>query len=205
MLFDVATSNNLYIISDEAYSDFTLRKSFISVGAFDKEKERVVIVNSLSKNLGISGWRIGYAITNERILGLMFNLNQHLISCPATILEYYVVKHFDELVAITRPQIAALLVVRKETENFMKEVGLDCLPGSGTFYFFVSIAGSGLRSEEFVLRLLEEYGVATVPGVGYGKSCDQFIRVSIGTEPADRIKKGLLAVRELISKTKTAA
>jgi aspartate aminotransferase/aminotransferase len=84
----------------------------------------------------------------------------------------------------------------------MDEIGLAYLPGAATFYFFVSIAPSKLGSEEFCTRLLMEDHVSTVPGIGYGASCDGFIRVSVGTATLDENRHGLRKIKELIEKTR---
>jgi aspartate aminotransferase/aminotransferase len=86
----------------------------------------------------------------------------------------------------------------------MDEIGLRYMEGSATFYFFVSIAPSTLGSEEFGLRLLSEHKVVAVPGVGYGRSCDGYLRVGIGTESMDRMKAALRAVKALIEATSPA-
>jgi aspartate aminotransferase/aminotransferase len=83
----------------------------------------------------------------------------------------------------------------------MKEIRLTALPGTSTFYHFVSIGESSLDSQEFCTKLLLEHKIATVPGIGYGKSCDRFIRVSVGAEPQERNKLGLDAIKKLIVET----
>jgi len=202
-LFFLAKKYNFRIISDEAYSDFvTDTEPFVSLGAVDVHKTHSFIVNSLSKNLGMSGWRIGYVISNPDLIYLILKLNQHLITCPTTLIELYLVKHFNKIISNTTPQIKQVILKRQAVANLMDEIGLKYLPGSGTFYFCVSIEGSRLKSEEFAMKLLEEHHVCTVPGRGYGDSLDCFLRVSIGTESIDRIKKGLLAIRNLINETK---
>ena len=91
---------------DEAYSDFVLDKNeFISFAELDTEKKHTIIVNSLSKNFGMSGWRLGYMISNEELINQTLKINQHLITCPSTILEYYIVKYFEDILKITKPQI----------------------------------------------------------------------------------------------------
>ena len=200
-IFDFAQKHDLYVVSDEAYSEFVATEPFFSMASFDPGKERVIVMNSLSKNMGMSGWRVGYTLANRRLINLMFKLNQHLIGCPATLLEHYFAKYFDKILEVTRPQIKTLLERRDHTARFMDEIGLEYLPGSGTFYFCVSIGNSRLGSEEFARRLLEEDRVATVPGIGYGKSTDRFLRVSLGAESLERIKKGLSALREMSTKT----
>ena len=93
-LYNLAKKYNLYILSDEAYSDFVYNQDrFISFGNLDVKKENSIIINSISKNFGISGWRLGYIITNEKLINQILKINQHLITCPPTMLEYYIEKH----------------------------------------------------------------------------------------------------------------
>jgi len=189
---------NLWLFSDEAYSEFVDDGKFISPGKIDREKKHTVVFNSISKNYGISGWRLGYVIANEKLIYNILKINQHLITCPATILEYYVERYFFDILEITNPQIKALVNKRKEIAEYMASIGLNALHGTATFYFFVSISPSQLTSEEFCTKLLFDHHISTVPGLGYGASCDQFIRISIGTENVEDIKKGLVTIKELI-------
>ena len=204
-LVDLAKANGLYVLADEAYSDFLVDEQFHSLGLFDEQKGNVIICNSISKNFGISGWRLGYVMTNEGLIDQILKVNQHIITCPAAILQYYMAQHFDQIIEITYPQIAAVVNTRREVAAFMDGLGLQYLPGAATFYFFVSIAPSRLGSEEFCTRLLMEDHVSVVPGVGYGPSCDSFVRVSVGTETLEDIKSGLTKMHELIKKTSGAA
>jgi aspartate aminotransferase/aminotransferase len=201
-LLALADAKDLFLLADEAYSDFLLHDDrFVSFGAMAPGLERVVICNSISKNYGISGWRLGYAISNSGFINQLLKVQQHVITCPATVLQQYIAKHFHEIITITKPQIRALIEMRRRVQQHLDEIGLASLPGTATFYLFVSIEPSKLGSEAFCTRLLKEDHVSTVPGVGYGKSCDRFIRISVGTEPWDRILKGLAAVKSLVDRT----
>ena len=200
-LVDLAKANGLYVLADEAYSDFLVGEEFHSLGLFDEEKSNVIICNSISKNFGISGWRLGYSITNAALTDQILKVNQHLVTCPASILQYYMARHFDDIIKITYPQIAAVVEKRKRIAEFMDGLGLRYLPGSATFYFFVEIAPSRLSSEEFCTRLLMEDHVSVVPGLGYGKSCDAFVRVSVGTETMEDIEHGLRRLKALVDAT----
>lgn len=200
-LVELARAHGLYVLADEAYSDFLVDEEFHSLGAIDPEKSNVIICNSISKNFGISGWRLGYAITNPELTDQILKVNQHIITCPASILQYYMAAHFDEIIRITYPQIAEVVRKRREVADFMDELGLRYLPGAATFYFFVCIAPTRLTSEEFCTRLLMEEHISVVPGVGYGQSCDAFVRVSVGTESLADIKAALVKLQELIVKT----
>jgi aspartate aminotransferase/aminotransferase len=181
-LLELARSKNLYILSDEAYSDFVWNEKFISLGKLDNGKKHTIICNSISKNFGISGWRIGYTITNEELTNELLKLNQHLVTCAPTILQHYLIEYFDDIYEVTRPQLKAL----------------DYLPGTAAFYFFVSIRPTKLSSEEFCMRLLREEGISAVPGIGYGSSCDSFIRISVGSESIERIKYALSRIKHMI-------
>jgi aminotransferase len=200
-LLALAKKHNFWLLCDEAYSDFLLDGSFVSLASLDADKKYSVVFNSMSKNYGISGWRIGYVIGNEELMTSVLKVNQHLITCPATILEYYLARHFDELIAITKPQIRDLVYKRAQLASFMDEIGLEYLPGAATFYFFVSLGKSRLPSRDFCNRLLDEECISTVPGAGYGKTCDRFIRVSVGTASLEENMRGLRCIRSLIDKT----
>lgn len=201
-LHRLATEHDLYIVSDEAYSDYVLQPGdFVSAAICDPDKAHTIVCNTLSKNYGMSGWRIGYVITNSALTFNILKINQHLITCPATILELYMARHFHEVLAITAPQIRDVVVKRNAVARILNERGLRALPGDGTFYLFVAIDDSDLKSEEFCDRLLDEYGVSAVPGVGYGQSCDRFIRVSVGCESIDRICTGIDRIRQLMQET----
>ena len=205
-LLRLAEKHSLYILSDEAYSDFVLDSDeFVSLGKMERSLEHAIVCNSISKNYGISGWRLGYVITNPELTNQILKVNQHLITCPATILEYYIAKHFTDIIEITKPQIMDIVLLRRQIAVYMDEIGLRYMSGTATFYFLVSIEDSNLNSEDFCTRLLSEYKVSTVPGLGYGKSCDNFIRVSVGTEPLNRMIKAIDSIKDLIVKTKDYA
>ena len=192
----------MFILSDEAYSDFLIdNNQFISMGSLDPKKEHTIICNSISKNYGISGWRLGYVITNELLINQILKINQHLITCPATILEFYISKHFFDLIEITKPQINAVVRHRKRVSEYMDKIGINYMPGEATFYLMVSIANSKLNSDEFATKLLNEDHICVVPGIGYGKSCGRFVRVGVGVESFDRISIALEKMKVLIEKT----
>jgi aminotransferase len=200
-LHDLALEHDLFLVADEAYSEFLDDDAFVSAGAFDPAKSHTVICNSISKNYGMSGWRIGYVIAGRPVIDEILKVTQHLITCPATILEHYLSRHFHEILAITKPQIRRVVATRRRVAAYMDEIGLQRLPGDATFYFFVSISPSGLTSDEFCNRLLRGYRISAVPGIGYGSTCDQFIRISVGTEPMERIVNALRTIKSLITET----
>lgn len=204
-LHALAEKHDLFLLSDEAYSDYvTSSQQFVSAGKHDPKKTHTIICNSMSKNFGMSGWRIGYVMTNETLTRQILKVNQHLITCPATILEYYLQEYFDKIIQITAPQIKAVVEKRQEVERHLDALKLERMGGDATFYIFISIKPSRLKSDAFCDRLLTEYKVSTVPGHGYGQSCDEYLRISVGNEPIARIVDGLKKISQLIASTSGA-
>jgi aspartate aminotransferase/aminotransferase len=200
-LNEITKKHGIWIIADEAYSDFLREEKFVSFGVVDPSFDNTVIVNSISKNFGISGWRIGYLISNPRIVYSALKLNQHMMTCAPTPLLMFLDKHFDEIIQQTKPQIEDLIIKRKRIQCFMDELGIKAEPGTATFYFLVDISKSKLHSVAFCDRLLAEQFVAVVPGIGYGQTCDRHVRISFGSESDDRVYEGLKRIRNLIDAT----
>ena len=198
-VFAFAVRHGLWVIADEAYSDFvSSSERFTSFGAVDTKFERTIIVNSISKNFGISGWRIGYMLSNPSVIDTALKITQHTMTCAPTVLLMYLDRYFDHILEFTMPQISDLLAKRERIATHLENEGLTVETGNATFYFFVRTAPSRLDSVEFCNQLLAKYKVVAVPGIGYGKSCDQFIRISIGTESDERILSGLKRIKQLI-------
>ena len=192
-------SRGVFVLVDEAYSDFVLDEPFVSMCNVVPEKDGIVVVNSLSKNLGMSGWRVGYAIAQEGVLEQMLKLNQHLITCAPSILLHYLARYFDDIIAVTLPQVRDVVEKRRRVAGMLKELRLATLPGASTFYFFVSIGDFPASSIDFALQLLLRKGVAVVPGSAYGGSTERYVRISIGTESEERIYEALCLVKDLVS------
>ncbi|MFD4829891.1 pyridoxal phosphate-dependent aminotransferase [Streptomyces uncialis] len=198
-LHTMAAKHGLLLLVDEAYNEFVPNSAdFISASSLDPGMDHTVTVNSMSKNYGISGWRIGYLLANRRLVDEVLKIQQHLVTCAPTILSTYLAGRFDQLLNITRPQIQQIVGLRNRAEGRLAEHGIPALPGSATFYLFASIGGSRLTSAEFADELLRESAVSVVPGIGYGESCDRFIRISVGSESEERITRGIVAIRDLI-------
>src|SRR5262249_20609835 len=151
-----------------------------------------------SKNMGISGWRIGYAISHPDFISELLKLNQHIITCAPTILLMYCEKYFDQLLSVTLPQVRQVVEKRQRIHRMLEQIGLEVMPGSSTFYFFVSIGNYPGTSTDFALSLLANKRIAVVPGSAYGQSTDRFVRVSIGTESEQRIRHALTEMRREI-------
>ena len=197
-IYKVARKHGAYVLIDEAYSDF-VKDDFVSLANIVPDKEGIIIVNSLSKNLGISGWRVGYAICSNDIKEQLLKLNQHIITCAPTILSMYIEKYFEKMLEHTSEQIRQLLIKRTAIMKYMNKIGLSYLDGNATFYFFISIEKFPGSDKDFANLLLIENKISVVPGSAYGRSTDRYIRVSIGTENKTSIIKALNKIKEKIN------
>jgi aminotransferase len=197
-LYEQCWERGVYLLADEAYSDFVVDEPFVSLAQIAPDKVGAIVVNSLSKNMGLSGWRVGYTIAHADLIRHLLKINQHLITCAPSILLYYLARHFDDIISVTLPQVRQVVEKRKRIARRMDTLNLKRLGGASTFYFFVSIEDFPGSDMEFALSLLLESGIAVVPGSAYGASTSRFVRVSIGTESEERIDHALLVIRDLI-------
>lgn len=196
-LYRLCHRRGVYFLVDEAYSEFVEEGDFVSLAALSQNKEGIIVVNSLSKNLGISGWRIGYVISHENFIAELLKVNQHIITCAPTILQMYCAEHFEKLLAITLPQVRQVVEKRARVASMLSKMGLTFLQGAATFYFFVSIGNFPGSSDDFAMNLLFRHRVGVVPGSAYGASTDRFVRISIGTESEPRIAAALSAIKKM--------
>jgi aspartate aminotransferase/aminotransferase len=187
------------MIVDEAYSDFCTGGEFVSSGRVDPSLDDVVIVNSLSKNMGMSGWRLGYVLANARLTNDILKLNQHIVTCAPTILQMYCDRYWDEIRRCVAPQVRAVVEKRGRIASTMDRLGLRTMNGASTFYFMLDIRASGLDSETYAERLLRERAIAVVPGRYYGASTDGFVRAGIGTESEARIASALAQIKDTLA------
>ncbi|HTD38574.1 MAG TPA: pyridoxal phosphate-dependent aminotransferase [Candidatus Limnocylindrales bacterium] len=200
-LYAQCRPRGVYILIDEAYSDFVVDEEFWSLARIVPDKDGIIVANSLSKNFGMSGWRIGYLISNPGFIREVLKLNQHLITCAPTVLLYYLEHYFDDIIRVTLPQVRQVVEKRNRIGALMDRLGLVRMGGSATFYFFVSLEQFPRSGLEFALELLLDHAISVVPGSAYGESTERFIRVSIGTESEERIADALALIRDKIAGT----
>jgi aspartate aminotransferase/aminotransferase len=189
------------IIFDEVYSEFTTEDFYTgaqllkSLGNLD-----IVIVNSLSKNFGMSGWRIGYCLVSDSLKQDLINIHQHSLTCASVPIQNILNVEFDRIVSITRPQIKKILEKRIAVVNYLKKLNFNMLSGNSTFYIFATHPDI-VDVDKIFDNLLDE-GVAIVPGSGYGKRYRSYMRISIGVEPLERICNAIDIIESVIAQSK---
>lgn len=174
----ICIEKDIYVISDEIYSELTYKGNHVSIASIPGMKERTIVINGFSKAYAMTGWRLGYACGPEIVIKQMLKIHQFAIMCAPTLSQYAAVealKNGDEDVLEMRKSYNQR---RRYLMNAFKEIGLDCFEPYGAFYVFPSIKKFGLTSEEFATRLLQEEKVAVVPGTAFGDCGEGFLRIS---------------------------
>ncbi len=176
---EVLKDTNIVVLSDEIYSELTYGgKTHTSIAQLDGMKERTIIVNGFSKAYAMTGWRLGYVTGPKPIIEQMLKLHQYAIMSSPTISQYAGIEAIkngdDEIAKMVKEYDARRRLIVKE----FNRMGLTCFEPKGAFYVFPCIKSTGLSSEEFCARLVEEYKVAIVPGNAFGNSGEGYVRVS---------------------------
>ena len=174
----IIIKHDLYVISDEIYSELTYKGEHISIASIAGMKERTILINGFSKAYAMTGWRLGYACGPEAIIKQMTKIHQFAIMCAPTTSQYAAVealKNGDEDVKMMRQ---AYNQRRRFLLNAFKEMNVKCFEPYGAFYVFPCIKEFGMTSEEFATKFLEEEKVAAVPGNAFGDSGEGYLRIS---------------------------
>ena len=175
---EVIIEKDIYVLSDEIYSELTYKGEHVSIASLPGMQERTILINGFSKAYAMTGWRLGYACGPREIIGQMTKIHQFAIMCAPTTSQYAAVealKNGDEDVKEMR---TAYNQRRRFLMNAFKEMGLECFEPYGAFYVFPCIKEFGMTSDEFATRFLEEEKVAVVPGTAFGDSGEGFLRIS---------------------------
>ena len=177
-IVDIIIEKDLFVISDEIYSELTYGTDHVTIAAFPGMKDRTILINGFSKSYAMTGWRLGYAAAPHRILEQMLKIHQFAIMCAPTTSQYAAVSALRDGDNDVQMMRDAYDQRRRFVLHAFKEMGLDCFEPEGAFYAFPSIKRFGMTSDEFATRFLREEKVAVVPGTAFGVSGEGFLRVS---------------------------
>ncbi len=198
-IVDFIIEHDLYVISDEIYSELTYTDNHVSIASFPGMKERTIVINGFSKSYAMTGWRLGYACGPKIIIEQILKIHQFAIMCAPTTSQYAAVealRHGDEDVEKMR---TAYNQRRNFLMNAFKEMGLKCFEPFGAFYVFPCIKEFGMTSDEFATKLLMEEKVAVVPGTAFGTCGEGYLRISYAYS-IDDLKKALERLDRFIKK-----
>ena len=198
-IVDFVIEHDLFVISDEIYSELTYSGNHVSIGAFPGMKERTIVINGFSKSYAMTGWRLGYACGPQVILKQILKIHQFAIMCAPTTSQYAAIealRHGDDDVEKMRDEYDRR---RRFLLNAFEEMGIECFEPYGAFYMFPSIKKFGMSSDEFATRLLKEEKIAVVPGTAFGDCGEGFLRISYAYS-IDDLKAALERIGRFIEK-----
>ncbi|MGM9913548.1 pyridoxal phosphate-dependent aminotransferase [Floccifex sp.] len=187
-LVPIIKESGIYVVSDEIYAELSYDQPFASLAQFEEVKDQIIVINGFSKAFAMTGWRLGYLLSSKEVSSAMNKIHQYVIMCAPVNAQYAAIEALahgmDDVVKMRNDYLDRrnLLVSR------LNRMGLKTNMPHGTFYVFPSIKQTGMTSEEFCAKLLEEEKVACVPGNAFGQSGEGFIRISYAYS-MDHIKK----------------
>ena len=194
----IVEEKDLFVISDEIYSELTYKGNPVSITQIPGMRERTVLINGFSKAYAMTGWRLGYACAPAEILEQMLKIHQFAIMCAPTTSQYAAIsalRNGDDDVMKMREEYNER---RRYLVHRFKEMGLQCFEPFGAFYIFPSIQEFGMTSEEFANRFLREEKVAVVPGTAFGACGEGFLRISYAYS-LDNLKMALERLEHFIA------
>ena len=180
------TERDILVVTDEIYAELSYDGRVRSIASFPGMKERTIYISGFSKAFAMTGWRLGYACAPAGLLSQMNKIHQYTIMCASR------QSQVAGMEALRQGRTDQYADIEKMKESYnrrrrlmvgaLREMGLECAEPKGTFYCFPRITATGLDSETFCTRLLQEKGVVCVPGNAFGKCGEGHIRCCYATD-----------------------
>lgn len=190
MIARVAIEHDLYVIFDEVYKYLTYDEPFFNIARISGMRERTIIIDSVSKSYAMTGWRVGYCLAPKPIIAQMQKIQEFMLSCVNTPAQFAAIE------ALTGPTEAYAYMNEQYKERRSIMVGrinkidkISCVMPKGAFYVFMNIKETGLTSDEFAIRLLNEQRVVVSPGDCFGSMGEGYVRLSYASS-VENIHKG---------------
>lgn len=199
-IFGVAKRHDLFLLSDEVYTDSVYEGTAFSPATQDFCKERTILLKSLSKNYSMTGWRIGYAIGPQRLIEKMALLQETILSC----LPEFTQLGAGAALALTQSPVSARLdELKRRRDRLVRGLnaiqGIRCANPAGAFYVFPSIEHRGMSSFEFSEFLLDEEGICILPGVTFGATGKGFFRLAYSNVGPSDIDDALIGLTRFMN------
>jgi aspartate aminotransferase len=184
-LAELAVKHDLLVLSDEIYARVIYGGQYISLMNYPGMEERTLIIDGFSKSFAMTGWRLGYAVAPPRIVPALQMLAVNSYTCVAEFSQYAAIEALKDREGTTPRMVGEFA---KRREQFIRDLnrvpGFRCSPPEGAFYAWVNISETGLSAEELCRIMLEEAGVAAIPGAAFGAAGVDFIRFSFASSTA---------------------
>ena len=184
-LAELAVENDLLVLSDEIYARIIYGGQYISLMNYPGMEERTLIIDGFSKSFAMTGWRLGYAVAPPRIVPALQMLAVNSYTCVAEFSQYGAIEALQDREGSTPRMVREF---GKRREQFIRDLnrvpGFRCSSPEGAFYAWVNIAETGFSADELCRIMLEEAGVAAIPGAAFGSAGTDFIRFSFASSTA---------------------
>mgnify|MGYP001094557591 FL=1 len=195
----VVIKHDIFVMSDEIYSELTYKEKHVSIASLPGMRERTILINGFSKSYAMTGWRLGYACGPHAIIEQMTKIHQFAIMCAPSISQYAAVEALKNGDADVEEMKISYNQRRRFLLNAFEEMGLECFEPFGAFYVFPCIKEFGMTSEEFANAFLEAEKVAAVPGTAFGDSGEGFLRISYAYS-LDTLREAMTRMSRFIGK-----
>lgn len=196
---EVILKHDIFVMSDEIYSELTYKDKHVSIAELPGMQERTILINGFSKAYAMTGWRLGYACGPREIIQQMTKIHQFAIMCAPTTSQCAAVEALKNGDGDVEQMRTAYNQRRRYLMNAFREMGLECFEPYGAFYVFPCIKEFGLTSDEFAERLLKEEKLAVVPGTAFGDCGEGFLRISYAYS-MERLKEALSRMNRFIQR-----
>ncbi|MDO5844773.1 MAG: aminotransferase class I/II-fold pyridoxal phosphate-dependent enzyme [Methanocorpusculum sp.] len=167
---DVIVDHDLFLISDEIYSELTYEGHHVAAASIDGLWDRTITLNGFSKAYAMTGWRLGYFCAPKEICDAALKIHQYVMMSAPTAAQYAGIEALKSGEDAKNEMIEDYRIRRNLFVKGLNDIGLKCHMPKGAFYAFPSVESTGLSDEEFAERLLKEQQVAVVPGSAFGSS-----------------------------------
>ena len=176
-----ALKHDLIVISDEIYAKLTYDGTHTCFSSLPGMRDRTIVLNGFSKAYAMTGWRIGYAVSNVEFIAAMTKIHQYTMLCTPITAQIAAIEALKSGEKNVEHMVSEYNYRRRLIFDGFRQMGLDCFEPKGAFYIFPSIKKTGLTSLEFAEQLLMTEKVALVPGDAFGESGEGFVRCSYAT------------------------
>lgn len=174
----IIKNNGIFAITDEIYAELTYEGTHCSIAEFEEIKDQTIVINGFSKAYSMTGYRVGYILAHKDLIDMIVKIHQYTIMCATTSSQYAAI----EAVNNGDADIERMAESFRQRRNFivkeLNRIGLKTHMPEGAFYVFPSIKVSGLNSEEFCEKLLDQENLALVPGNAFGEAGEGYVRIS---------------------------
>lgn len=194
---EVILRHDLWVVSDEIYSELSYQEDHVSIASLPGMAERTIVINGFSKSYAMTGWRLGYAAGPANVISQMTKIHQFCIMCAPTTSQFAAVEALRNGDADVAHMKEVYNQRRRYLMHAMREMGLDCFEPFGAFYIFPNISRFGMTSDEFATKLLMKEQVAVVPGTAFGDCGEGFVRISYAYS-LERLKKAMERIARFI-------